>query len=327
MEVCSVCGSKSIMPEKYGTVSLCKMCALKILTPTWKNKIYMGNEEVEKQKEKVLKLARNNGFASQVIDGLTAFFDDKKIEGLVKILDGHRGQKLVVCENQCIIETTGYFDYKETEKAYKKMLSGKRGGGSPLDGLDGIINSQMAMGIIGEIVGGALPGGRMIKKQIKRVSRSLAVNAISSQLSGEAEEQAVKRKVVLSVRTGERVIRYSDYDIIKYMEPVGEEEYGFLMLQNSELINDPAEDVLFFFSNGIEIKKEANQMYEYIKGKIEAIQEVLYQESLTKQGYVPIQQSQEMSSADEILKFKQLLDMGAITQEEYEAKKKQLLGL
>lgn len=34
-----------------------------------------------------------------------------------------------------------------------------------------------------------------------------------------------------------------------------------------------------------------------------------------------------MSSADEIIKFKQLFDAGVITQEEFEAKKKQLLGL
>ena len=35
----------------------------------------------------------------------------------------------------------------------------------------------------------------------------------------------------------------------------------------------------------------------------------------------------EVSPADEILKYKNLLDAGAITQEEYEAKKQQLLGL
>ena len=35
----------------------------------------------------------------------------------------------------------------------------------------------------------------------------------------------------------------------------------------------------------------------------------------------------ERSSADEIIKFKQLLDMGVITSEEFDAKKKQLLGL
>ncbi|NLT09859.1 MAG: SHOCT domain-containing protein [Ruminococcus sp.] len=35
----------------------------------------------------------------------------------------------------------------------------------------------------------------------------------------------------------------------------------------------------------------------------------------------------QISAADEIAKFKQLLDSGAITEEEYEAKKKQLLKL
>ena len=34
-----------------------------------------------------------------------------------------------------------------------------------------------------------------------------------------------------------------------------------------------------------------------------------------------------LSPADELKKFKDLLDMGAITQEEFDAKKKQLLGL
>lgn len=38
-------------------------------------------------------------------------------------------------------------------------------------------------------------------------------------------------------------------------------------------------------------------------------------------------ESETVSSADEILKFKNLLDAGIITQEEFEAKKKQLLGL
>ena len=33
------------------------------------------------------------------------------------------------------------------------------------------------------------------------------------------------------------------------------------------------------------------------------------------------------SPADELKKFKELLDMGALTQEEFDIKKKQLLGL
>ena len=37
--------------------------------------------------------------------------------------------------------------------------------------------------------------------------------------------------------------------------------------------------------------------------------------------------TQQLSPADELKKFKELLDMGIITQEEFDAKKKQLLGL
>ena len=36
---------------------------------------------------------------------------------------------------------------------------------------------------------------------------------------------------------------------------------------------------------------------------------------------------QQISAADELKKFKELLDMGIISQEEFDAKKKQLLGL
>lgn len=54
---------------------------------------------------------------------------------------------------------------------------------------------------------------------------------------------------------------------------------------------------------------------------------------ITKAEYEKLKQSKSnssattASSADEIKKFKELLDMGAITQEEFEAKKKELLGI
>ena len=41
----------------------------------------------------------------------------------------------------------------------------------------------------------------------------------------------------------------------------------------------------------------------------------------------PVIQTAQLSAADELKKFKDLLDIGAITQEEFDAKKKQLLGL
>ena len=41
---------------------------------------------------------------------------------------------------------------------------------------------------------------------------------------------------------------------------------------------------------------------------------------------INVQNSVTGSSADEILKLKQLLDMGAITQEEFDEQKKKILG-
>lgn len=56
--------------------------------------------------------------------------------------------------------------------------------------------------------------------------------------------------------------------------------------------------------------QEANKMADYIKGK------------LVSPVFTP-----SISAADEIMKYKNLLDCGAITEAEYEAKKKQLLGI
>lgn len=64
---------------------------------------------------------------------------------------------------------------------------------------------------------------------------------------------------------------------------------------------------------------EQSEKAEIIKNYIE---ERILEASKPKE--TPQQQS---SAADEILKLKQLLDVGAITQEEFEAKKKELLGL
>ena len=61
-----------------------------------------------------------------------------------------------------------------------------------------------------------------------------------------------------------------------------------------------------------DMNSEAEKAVAFINSKIHDIQN-----GVTQTG----------SSADELIKFKTLLDMGAITQEEFDAKKKQLLGL
>lgn len=68
---------------------------------------------------------------------------------------------------------------------------------------------------------------------------------------------------------------------------------------------------------------EAGQVVAYIKQKLAEVRSVMMQPQYVA-APAPVAAP---SPTDEIRKYKELLDMGAITQEEFDAKKKQLLGL
>lgn len=335
MQVCSACLKNSFFSEKYGNVSLCKICSMKILSPVWKNKKYTTNYEVENQKQKVLNLANKNNFQPEVMEGITAFFESKKIEGLIKVFNGHKGQVLTVCETYCIIDTAVGFDYKEAEKAYLRLMkNGKRGGSASSDMLDGIINNPMAVNIIGGVFGGIVPSGGKLKSQITNAGKNILKNAVANRLSdGESQGNNRENRITLQVQTGERVIKYTNYDIVKFIEPVGEEEYGFIKLQNSKYEPNSEEDVVFLFSQATETKKEAGQLYAFIRNEVDEINKVLVNTqrrenaAQVQQVAANVQQVNTSIIADELLKFKQLLDMGAINQQEYEEMKKRLLGM
>jgi len=335
MEVCSVCEKNSFFPEKYGNVSLCKICSMKILSPAWKNKKYTTNHEVKNQEQKVLNLANKNNFRPEVMEGISAFFECKKIEDLIKVFNGHQRQILTVCKTYCIIDTTAGFDYMEAEKAYLRLMKNeKRGGSASSDMFGGIINNPMVVNIIGGVVGSIVPGGGILRRQITNVGKNIVKNTVANHRSGgESQGSNGENRIILHVQTGERVIKYANYDIVKFIEPVGEEQYGFIKLQNSKYEHNSEEDVVFLFSQATETKKEAGQLYAFIRNEVDEINKVLVDsQKLENAAHVQqvaanVQQVNTSIIADELLKFKQLLDMGAINQQEYEEMKKRLLGM
>lgn len=66
-----------------------------------------------------------------------------------------------------------------------------------------------------------------------------------------------------------------------------------------------------------EVAEEAEKVYAFIQNRLRAAKT-----KSDKSANI-----QQISSADELKKFKELLDSGIITQEEFDAKKKQILGL
>ena len=87
---------------------------------------------------------------------------------------------------------------------------------------------------------------------------------------------------------------------------------NILMFTSSDSMSDENSVILRAFNKNTPALSE--EMYEFLMQKI--------QESKN-----PTPSQSTISSADEILKYKQLLDAGIISQDEFDAKKKQLLNL
>ena len=118
---------------------------------------------------------------------------------------------------------------------------------------------------------------------------------------------------------GAKTIYYSDVIGVQYKECGA--TLGYLQLETASLqMNNKNSN--FFSENSFTFNADLNakmaEVSKYVQERVE------YFKNNRKN---PQQVVQATSSADELLKFKELLDMGVITQEEFDAKKKQLLGL
>ena len=303
MDLCDQCGNKSLMPEHYSDVCLCKKCSMKLLSSTWKNKEYDSNEEIDRQMEKVIKLAGKYSYSPKVIEGLSSFFS---------------GQKIIVCSDRLIIKTEADFDIKEIRKAYKRMCAGKRGA----IGIGDYVSAQQATQIVSMAIGNIVPGRGFIKSGIKALGSGVASNAISGNVSYNEKPQ---KSETLNISSGDKKIYYAEYDIVTFYGPISEEEYGFIRFQNSHLADESNMDVIFCFVNTKSKVNQANEIYNYIQSQIASINEsklnnVMEQPQMTEK-------NEAIQVPDQILKYKELFDVGAITEEEFTAKKKQLLGL
>lgn len=100
--------------------------------------------------------------------------------------------------------------------------------------------------------------------------------------------------------------------------------------QRVDLPFDKVSSVAMCAFKGIAVATSSGKIkFLFCKNKDEVfdtISEVLL-ERQNKWNEVVAKQDMSQSNADEIKKFKELLDSGIITQEEFDAKKKQLLGL
>ena len=169
-----------------------------------------------------------------------------------------------------------------------------------------------------------------------------ALGGIETDASVFDDRISLKRKVsgvlALTVKLpSETTVFYSDLSAINFVSPTGINGIGWIelsgvstnsgtmktvdvngkMLNNVDTVNALGNPYCIVFNKD---KKEMELCYNKLK---DAYQE--YKSKEKGSSTTIINQSQEESSLDKIKKLKDLLDIGAISQEEFEEKKKTLM--
>ena len=121
---------------------------------------------------------------------------------------------------------------------------------------------------------------------------------------------------------GEKTIYYADCIGVQYKSSPSKMLRGFLQLETAGMQKNENN---YYSENSFvwNIGKKSEVTNEQMEKVRDFIQEKI---RLSKNPQI-ITSTPAPSTADELKKFKELLDMGIITQEEFDAKKKQLLGL
>ncbi|MBQ4268398.1 MAG: SHOCT domain-containing protein [Clostridia bacterium] len=116
---------------------------------------------------------------------------------------------------------------------------------------------------------------------------------------------------------GEKEIFYENIIGVQF-KPASKFILGYIQFEtaNSSSRDNFNSENSFTFDGRKVSNEQAGEIAEFVKGKV--------REARSPKNTVITQQ---VSPADELKKYKELLDCGVITQEEFDAKKKQLLGL
>ncbi len=124
-----------------------------------------------------------------------------------------------------------------------------------------------------------------------------------------------------NVSDGDKMIYYSDIIGVQYKKPGY--QLGYLQMETASALMNNGKDN-FFNENSFTFAEksmiEVEKATAFIKKKVDEMKK-------QKKNSTVSTASANVSVADELKKFKELLDLEVITQEEFDAKKKELLGL
>lgn len=323
MEKCLNCGKTVLIKTCFGNNTLCKTCDSLINASSWNKREFVSMDELLEKKNNALQLVKTNNISEAVTNAVEKYFDEYIREGFVTAINGRAGQTLKVFENYCIVNT-------KSESAQTSLVNMfYQFDNDDDDDDDEVLTADDKL----NLAKGVLRGG-LIKTGIG-VAMSAGLKQSAKEQQAEKKERAREKKLEKLIKVGDKKLNFKDYcDVETYSKE--NTANGYLkFVPNDIKAEELYECDYFFFNNSIPFEsKKIKQKVESVKKVLEEkIENVAINEKEEKKKIVQeVEKKEEIkknddSKFDEIRKYKQLLDEGIITEEEFKAKKKELLNL
>ena len=329
MKTCVICGKTTLVPDHAEGMDICKVCSVKIKMASWYKKSgYTDMSHLQKCKQNALNEFAKANVPEDVSSKFIKVFTNEEENGFIRTIDGNYGQRLSLYRDFFIIETDDYFSYDERLEELKARRRSNMMVKSLKDSFSGALGSQS----VTSALVGLVPGGKLVK-----AGAQLALGAISNASANTTAQiadsdarmarEVLPDKIIFAL--GKKLIKYADVSNVEFFDAT-EDRAGILLFQGNLI-----KDYMFFFSESK--NKDVSSICSEITDKINEIEET---KDVLETKFVPETQSQSMQNNAEsvqkpsiednietIKKFKELLDAGIITEDEFQKKKMELLNL
>jgi len=318
---CIACGKSVLLSNGFGNSSLCKNCAAKVNLSVWKNRDVSTIGELTANRKNALQLASSNGFSEEAVSAIERYFDAYINAGYVTTINGKVGQTLKIFGDYCIIDTKNeekksdlvslfynFVDDDDDEEDERSIFEKEK---------DNIVRGLMTGKIVQTGIGLA-------------ASAALDTQGKEKVAERKSRERYKKREQMIIV--GEERINLKDFGKVDtYLIPNTSRGY-IRFIPKGAALHDYFACSYFFFnvSNPFErkkIKASMDSVRDLLNERITTIEKEFEREAMEARTAREMTGKSSTDAFEEIRKYKELLDEGVITEDDFNKMKKELLGL
>lgn len=324
MEKCLNCGKTVLMKTCFGNETLCKTCDSLINASSWNKRDFSSMDELIEKRNNALQLAKTNNVSDIVVKAVEKYFDEYIKEGFVTSINGKAGQTLTIFEKYCVVNT-------KNENAQISLVNMfyQFDDDDDDDDDDEVLSAEDKL----NLAKGVLRGG-LIKTGIG-VAMSAGLKQSAKEQQAEKKERTREKRLEKLIKIGDKKLFFKDFCDVETFSKANTANGYLKFVPRGVKADELYECDYFFFNNSIpfeskKIKQKVENAKKILEEKIEMakLEEKEEKKKATQESTKESESKKnDDSKFDEIRKYKQLLDEGIITEEEFQAKKKELLNL